>query len=308
MQRMLRFRLSTYLVLGGAAAFMTGGVVLVPGCFVDECDQGACAPLADGLAPASTTTSSVGGGGGASATGGGGGAPACTGDDECTSAEAARCDLTTNQCMPCTSSTQCEGVAGAEVCVTAANDDDRGLCVGCLDSADCAPNQTCDLLERTCVSVMPGTVGTCGACTNDDQCMGSHGCIPMDFPTGTLFGHYCIQDGAKLPCNANPFRDAKTATSLNGVTSDQYCTIDENSTTCEAVNALRNNWTCSGVNGMCRPEGASDDVPVPGAICRDFNANNLNRCTYACGGAIDCPEAGLASNCGLSPNNFCGGG
>lgn len=277
--------------------------------------------------PGGATTSQ--GGGGATSTGGGGtggcgsDCAECTTDADCTDPAKAKCDGDT--CVPCDASPQCAGIAGTEVC-----DVDAGACVQCQlgeeGACDADAGQTCNLLTKECVGVGPESVSNCRTCTNDAQCAPGHKCIAMEFPVGTHHGYYCLSEVPLAPdeCPA-PFTAPLTEMSLSGHAAATYCGINEDLATCEAVLALDNNWRCAGVDGkccsgsqplmagMCDPR--APEIDVPGAICRDLGTPTptaLNRCTYACAGAIECPTPAAQSSCGdgplnEGPPNWCGG-
>jgi len=271
----------------------------------DDCETNplACPPSAtssgqggSGASGGAGSTSSTGGDGGS------GGADGCTSDSACTSATAAKCDVGTGTCVACDASPQCEGVnAGAtEVC-------DGGACVGCTAEEGCTASQTCNLLTQTCEDVAPLSLDTCEACTNDAQCASGHRCVPMDFPVGTAHGHYCLE-AADPTCVVNPYRVAISVSSINGEPATNYCGIDEERATCEAVKALLGDWQCSGTDGMCSPDGVMPEVAVPGALCREVDLTP-DRCTYACATASRCPDS-LTCDDGpqnSGPPNWCGG-
>ena len=243
-----------------------------------------------------------GGGQAAGGDGGGGAPPECVDHEDCTDADEAQCDADGN-CVPCEDSSHCAGVAGLPSCLA-------GSCVECqLGEEDaCSGGETCDLLESECVAVAPGSVENCKACSNDLQCEAGHKCIPMDFD-GQAHGHYCLKDTTG-GCT-EPYTVLINQPSISGEAAQNYCGIEEDLATCEAVHALLDNWRCSGTDGMCGPF-QQPEVPVPGAICRDINSGTLtNRCTYACAGTPECPPNATQGTCddngGMGPPNWCGG-
>jgi hypothetical protein len=103
-------------------------------------------------------------------------------------------------------------------------------------------------------------------------------------------------------------------TSISAAPAANYCGINQDLATCEAVLALLDDWVCSGTAGMCSPDGIAAEQPVPGALCRDLGGGALaNRCTYACGGASEClnsPTPGFTCGDGTPPigaPDWCGG-
>jgi hypothetical protein len=172
-----------------------------------------------------------------------------------------------------------------------------------MDAA-CTGSNTCDLVAKECVNVAPGSVQNCVACTNDEQCAAGHRCIAMDFE-GSPHGHFCLAEPA--PTCAQPFAVGLNKPSINGAPAATYCGIEEDLATCEAVRSLVNNWYCTGTEAMCSQLQGGNEVPVPGALCRQVGLLGL-RCTYACGTASECPSTGPPASCGGSPTpTWCGG-
>jgi hypothetical protein len=291
--------------------------LLAPACS----DHPAC-DLDDQLCQPTTVTSSGGGSagqggdvGGGGAQGGGGGDPcggcmdptplcdegsgtcvACLMDADCTENDAAKCEE--GACVPCDDSVQCTGHANAEVC-------DAGSCVECAlgDESACVGGQTCDLVAKDCVNVPSGSVQNCEACTNDAQCETGHKCISMDFEM-SFHGYYCLEEPS--PGCARPFGVTINKPSISGMAAANYCGIEEDLATCEAVLALLAGWVCSGTPGMCGPL-AMPEVSVPGALCRQVGLLP-DQCTYACAGPVQCPTASPQDTCGGMPApTWCGG-
>ncbi len=267
----------------------------------------ACSDDTDGAAGGSSATGGggggtggAGGGGGSCGTGGTGGAPECTDHGDCTEAGSAQCDGGT--CVPCSDNLHCEGVPDAGVC-------DSGTCVECLLGQEdaCTGSETCDLLAQSCVEVAPGSVLNCNGCTNDEQCESGHRCIPMDFQQSP-HGHFCLEEDTGSNC-ARPYGVTITEASLNGAAVADYCGIEEDLATCEAVLALLTGWVCSGTDGMCSPNGVQPEEPVPGALCEQVGSLP-NQCTYACAGTPECPNNSTQGTCGPGTNippGWCGG-
>ncbi|MGE0791631.1 MAG: hypothetical protein AB7S26_38505 [Sandaracinaceae bacterium] len=233
---------------------------------------------------------------------------ACLSSADCTDPDNARC-AADHTCQPCTDSMQCMGITGTEVC-------DSGTCVECTATSDCSGTDTCNLLDNTCVDVLLGSLRTCSACSNDDQCPASHRCVPMTF-MGPMRdpGYYCLlqadeSGGCENPFTAGTLIDRQ---SINGAPMERYCAIDEMVTSCEAVRGLLDDWRCdAGVDGRCYPIGHPElAIDIPGARCEDLASGTVtNRCTYDCGGASDCKLAGAGSTCGnggMADPDYCGG-
>ena len=123
----------------------------------------------------------------------------------------------------------------------------------------------------------------------------------MDFEM-TFHGYYCL---AESNCD-NPFLTPINRPSISGAAPTDYCGIEEDFATCEAVRALQQDWRCSGTEGMCGPF-MQPEVPVPGGLCRQVGVAN-SRCTYRCAGAAECLSGGPGSTCGgAPPPTWCGG-
>ena len=220
---------------------------------------------------------------------------ACLGDGDCDDPAAAKCDA--GSCVACDDSAQCTGVTGTEVC-------EAGTCVECTVDDASACDDTCDLLALECVDVAAGSVGNCKACSNDDQCGAGHRCIPLDFE-GSAHGHYCLAEPD--PTCARPFQKAVNKASVNGVAATDYCGIEEDLATCEAVLALVQGWFCTGTDGMCSEMEGGTEMAVPGAVCQPVDLGG-DACTYGCNGVQQCPLA--IDSCGdgdETPPGWCGG-
>lgn len=131
-----------------------------------------------------------------------------------------------------------------------------------------------------------GSVKNCGACSNDAQCKDG-ACIPLDF-NKQPHGYFCLK-AANPACQQQPFDVFVTKQSISGKAAAKYCGIDQDQTTCEAVNATLAGWVCSGTDGKCGPQNMVE-VSVPGALCRTVGVPN--RCTYPCTSALQCLSAG----------------
>ena len=203
---------------------------------------------------------------------------ACLGDTDCDEPTMPICDA--GACRACTADTDCMDIAGATVC-----DEPSGRCVECtVDSEETtcpAPdNRACHPTDLTCTGAERGSLGFCNACVSDSECLtdatSTLRCVPMNFPSGTPHGTYCLVDQATLT-PAGPCPDLMTADrlamSVGGVEST-YCFVQENITTCEAV--LGFNDLCPGGDADCGAPGISDGSCQGGT------------CTYECIGGRDC--------------------
>src|SRR5690606_7015441 len=115
------------------------------------------------------------------------------------------------------------------------------------------------------------------------------------FPMGTAHGYYCLAE-AMPTCDDRPYTVPINEASISGAPATNYCGINQDLATCEAVRALQDDWRCSGTDGMCSPDGMQPEVAVPGALCRQVGLTS-NRCTYACNAAPQCPFGPPQSTC-----------
>jgi hypothetical protein len=283
------------------------------------CGQGFTAGSTGGTG--GSTMMSTGPGGGAGGTGGvggsGGNAPcggsckdptplcdktsdkcvACLGDGDCKDAAKAKCDK--GSCVPCTASEQCKAFAATPAC-------DAGKCVECKlgEEMACAGGKTCDLVAKKCVAIAAGSVKNCNSCSNDVQCMNG-ACIALEF-NKQPHGYFRLK--APSPGCQQPFGVAVNKASISGAAAKNYCGIDQDRATCEAVNAMLAGWVCSGMDGKCGPQNMPE-VSVPGALCKQVGLLP-NRCTYACANAQQCPSGSPVDTCGTgtnTPPGWCGG-
>lgn len=281
----------------------------------DDCETNprACDPGSAGSGAASSTTTegqgAAGAAGGAGGSNGGmGGAPECITDADCTSPTAARCNTDNGTCVPCDNSTQCVGVPGASVCATEASTISgvsAGTCVECTATEGCTDPTTCNLTANTCDGEDRDTLAACQACTNDDQCGPDHACVPMEF-NGSDNGFFCLRNAA-TSCTRPYFPSALPKASINGQTATSYCSLDESTASCQALQALLLDRFCTG-DGMCSETMGGTEVMTPGALCR--NLGQGDRCTYACGAVANCPLTAPFNTCGeadMTPPGWCGG-
>jgi len=286
-------------------ALLVAVTVCATGCGDDESGGGTGAAGATGTG--GTGASGGGGGTGATSTGGdgaggtgaqGGGGAGCVEHTDCTEPGAGQCDG--GECVACDDSAQCTET-DAGIC-------ESGTCVECsvADEDACVLSETCDLLANACVGVGETTVQTCGACTNDKQCVAGHRCIPMDFD-GNPHGYYCLEEA--MPTCEQPYLVAISKPSISEAPAVDYCGIEEDLATCEAVLALVGNWRCTGTDGMCSALLGGMEVAVPGAVCRQVGLG-ADRCTYPCDAAPQCPSGQPQDTCGdgdTTPPGWCGG-
>jgi hypothetical protein len=116
-------------------------------------------------------------------------------------------------------------------------------------------------------------------------------------------GGFCLKSIDLGGSCTNPYRIVITRTSLSGVPAEDYCGINEDLATCQAVRALLGDLACDPVN-------EDQDCPQPSGLCREL-PGILNRCTYLCSDIVECklpPAPGSTCNAsGSGGNKYCGG-
>ena len=225
----------------------------------------------------------------------------CNASSDCNDPSAARCDPEQNECGGCESEADCIGIEGLPVC-------DNRTCVQCTpatEGVDCGWT-SCDPLTRECTETTVGSRGTCEECVADSEC-GQDGnrCVPMNYD-GARYPNegigFCLKSIDLGGSCANPYRIVVTRTSLSGAAADDYCGINENLATCQAVRALLADTPCNPVN-------ADQDCPQPAGLCREL-PGMVNRCTYLCSSLVECVTPGStcdSSGAGGAGGDYCGG-
>jgi hypothetical protein len=196
---------------------------------------------------------------------------------------------TAGTCEPCggrAADDACAGHRGATVCETAEGSR-KGSCVECTVKNEAACGDfVCDVQKSACSKQLKASAEACETCIADTQCMTDHRCVPVEFENKAR-GNYCLK---RLSTGCiEPFTIEVGAMSLSGGRPENYCGINGDVTTCEAVRALLDNADCSNDNdcgaklgdGLCRTVGGRD-----------------NKCTYACGVTGQCPM-GLRCSAGV---------
>lgn len=230
---------------------------------------------------------------------------ACNTSADCNAPDAAHCNEETNDCEACESDADCDNVDGLPRCEMAS-----ALCVQCTpatEEADCG-EKSCDPRTFACTNTNVGSVGTCEECVADSEC-GEDGnrCVAMtyqDEPYPDLETGFCLkttEGGCQQPYSIT----LSARQSLSGPPADNYCGINEQLATCEAVRALVENQVC--------PSGEEDGCPQPSGLCRQVG-DLQNRCTYPCASVVEClendPVGRPGSTCGSSDpggDDYCGG-
>src|SRR5512133_3059183 len=213
---------------------------------------------------------------------------ACLANTDCTNAAISRCDPTTNTCAPCATDNDCTQISGKSLCHSSATGQPN-QCVECTVSNEKACNgdkNSCNPKTSTCTTTPKGSVGKCGACLADSECIGANvaapttRCVPMKVQGVDRPGGYCLQRAAG-GC-ASPFKVYVSAPSLSDAGSEQYCGINQDATTCEAVSDLIASKACE-LDSNCGNN--------QGGVCRNFAlpaAPPDLRCTIPCDSTAQC--------------------
>jgi len=218
---------------------------------------------------------------------------ACLTPEQCTDDKPVCAD---NTCTVCTADADC--AARGKVCDTAS-----GACVACVPNKDnpaaerCDNGRACDPQKHTCTGEPRNSVGFCGRsndttkaepirCVSDNECIAGHRCVVTEFPQGTAYGAYCLQQIGDALC-PNRVAAKRTARSTLGV-EDSFCFPDDSFTTCEGVLDFQSVCTTP---DDCGAAGIND------ALCIS------QRCTYGCDSSADC--SGTNSCIGASSSQYC---
>src|SRR5690606_30768912 len=232
----------------------------------------------------------------------------CDRDAHCTSAEASRCDVSTNTCVACNAEGGCAHLEGTPAC-----DISAGRCVECTraDQTACDDGQrgfdyACVTLEgdpayQTCSDKVRGESGQCTECVSDAQCRAGFRCVPETFrrpdggseqPTGR---YYCMALESELgggnECGDNrPFIGFMEATSEGGA-QGTYCRPRYATCASYRAHGAGPDTVPDGQPGAGNETCLSDDscgLPnLRDGYCVNFTPT-ANRCTYECASDSDC--------------------
>ena len=206
---------------------------------------------------------------------------ACNVSSDCASLTAPQCNAATHVCEACTADAACMGRATTTACdVTGGGD-----CVACTAGNEAACGMSsCNPATNSCTTTARTTIRTCRACVADSECMADNRCVSMNFMGTARADGYCLKRFS-TGC-ARPYTVTTAArVSLSAALVETYCGVDEASTTCEAVLALVDDAACAASTDTdCGVTGLAD------GLCRTVSGV-MNRCTYACTTAAQCPGA-----------------
>lgn len=202
---------------------------------------------------------------------------ACTEDTQCIEAEASRCDLESGRCVGCTEDASCTHLADLPACFS-------GTCVSCTPerAAELCDGGTCDENSLSCTDAPRLAQDSCSPCTGSDQCAEGFDCVPMFFGSEVRRSGYCLKP-AKFGC-VRPYGVLLRRAPVSGDAADDYCGIDEATTTCEATQQLLADEACAtGSDTSCGVFGLDD------GICTTVNGF-ASHCTIRCETSKQCPS------------------
>jgi hypothetical protein len=178
-----------------------------------------------------------------------------------------------------------------------------GICVQCSVGNETACNgKSCNPATNICTTTNVGSLDPCHSCQADSECKGGNlaspttRCVPIMF-RGATHGNYCLQRVGS-GCT-QPYGATITAGSLSGAAAENYCGINANATTCEALLDLSNSKICTVATDCgCSRETTGTCVGLgQGGLCQIVGSLAGTHCTIPCDSGPQC----LAS----SPGNIC---
>ncbi len=208
-------------------------------------------------------------------------------------------------CTPCTGDQDCEHLTQTPACKLNSTGS-SGKCVQCTTvNANACGTHSCNPATNQCTGTTVGTVDYCHACVADTECIGGNqanptaGCVPMNYGT-TFRGNYCLAIGTTVASCTGPFGVLKTpVVSVSGAAAQSYCGINEQATTCEAIQDLITLKHC-GTSSDC---GCTSTDNCAGGLCPVSGAM-VGLCTIPCTSTANC-LAGPPGNTCPSASPYC---
>jgi hypothetical protein len=181
-------------------------------------------------------------------------------------------------------------------------DEARGLCVACLDDADCegrcfderchectlatealdCGETSCDHREApfACTDTRRGSLGLLDVCRVDSECWTDLGyaCVQTYFQ-GEPEETRCLKR-VSAGCE-RPTRRGATRASTSSDDADRFCIFAESAASGAAVQAML-------AGRACDPDADAAEVCGPGGLCRFSDVVNEHRCTVPCESNDDC--------------------
>lgn len=201
----------------------------------------------------------------------------CGDNSACPTPDASQCDLS-GSCVECSDSTHCAHLQNLQQCVD-------GTCMECTpetENMDCG-NNAC-LPDNTCGTTPRESLETCSPCEADHECKPDHRCVPMTFGSpATHHGNYCLELGSGN-CE-RPYIQIAGPASVSGEPPTQYCGVNQELTTCEAVLDMLAPKTCT----------SDDDCGATNLDDGDCPLGTTRRCSIRCSSQTQCPEGRACS-------------
>ncbi len=222
----------------------------------------------------------------------------CLDNANCSAADASRC--VENSCVACEGDEDCNHLEGLAAC-------DAGVCRECTPAREAELCRTesdqpasCNPQTYKCTNVQLGSLVDCEKCVSDSECGEVRKCVPMKFRGDDLEDGYC-QFLTSAGCQQHFIATLQDRVSLSGEDPANYCGIDENVTTCEAVLQYE-------AQELCTDTAACGATNLDDSRCERRAGQSALWCTYSCVDDNECPGS---ANCGCETagcsNRFCGG-
>jgi hypothetical protein len=155
-----------------------------------------------------------------------------------------------------------------------------------IDEEELCNGKSCNPATLTCTNTNVDSRDFCESCVADSECTDGDTndptarCIALDF-NGGAHGSYCLKRQSKT-C-ARPYGITINAESISDAPDEDYCGIDQDTTTCEAVLDMVASTSCSGGTDAECGDGEGGQCKTVGGIG--------NTCTIPCDVANQCPNA-----------------
>lgn len=212
----------------------------------------------------------------------------CLQNTDCQDPTASRCG-SDHSCQPCGADTDCAHLGNLDLCI----DGRCGECTIDTEADQCGDN-SCNPATLQCTDTERGTVGVCEPCMADSECEepDTHRCVPMHFKGTSRASGYCLEI-FDVTCPL-PYGVQITDSSLSGASEDAYCGVNQDLTTCEAVNA-------GSAANPCEEDDECGADSLDDGLCRTIGV--VKRCTYECSLPEECPSG---RTCNATPDpDYC---
>lgn len=190
---------------------------------------------------------------------------------------------------------ECEQLPGSLCCDRSQSCDD--VCVPC-DEPCVRTYLICDEATDECmpVGIRAGMQEVCEPCVLDSDCARDLDCVELSFE-GASRGGRCLSRTTRACRRPLAFVLSDRVT-VSGRESADYCGLNEELTTCEAIAALQEGIACE----------TDADCPRAG-VCRMVGELGSS-CTYECASSEECPDSSTLGSCASDSDeveDYCGG-